>query len=107
VGVGDDRLDVEHAAAGQGAQEVEPEGLRLGAADRHAQGLAAAISIHADCDSHRDGDDAPGLIAKMRLCLDFNIELIMIFVTINISMDPARLTPKLIRLLTGSAHATP
>ena len=61
MGVGDDQLHAAQAAARQGAEEVEPERLRLRAADRHAEDLAPAVGVHADRDGHRDGDDAPGL----------------------------------------------
>ena len=52
MGIGDHQPGPGQAAAGQGAEEVEPEGLRLGGTDCHAQHLAAAIGVHA----HRDGD---------------------------------------------------
>ena len=54
-------LSRRRAAALQGAGEVQPEGLGLRTADRHAQHLAPAIGVDADRDGHGDGDDPPGL----------------------------------------------
>jgi site-specific DNA recombinase len=59
--VGDDQLDAPQPAPCQGAQEVQPEGLRLGGADGHAEHLASAVAIDADRDGDGDRDDAPGL----------------------------------------------
>ena len=61
MGVGDDQLHAAQAARRQGAQEVEPEGLRLRGADRHAEHLAPAVAVDADRDGDGDRDDAPGL----------------------------------------------
>jgi len=61
VSVGDHQLDAAQAAAGHLAQELRPEGLRLGGADVHAQHLPAAVGVHADGDRHRHGDDPAGL----------------------------------------------
>ena len=43
VGVGDDQLDTPEATAAQGAQEVGPEGFRLGRADGEPEDLSAAF----------------------------------------------------------------
>jgi len=43
------------------AQELDPEGLGLRDADRHAEHLAPAVGVDRDRDGHRDRDDAPGL----------------------------------------------
>ena len=43
VGVGDDQLDAPEPAAGQGAQELGPEGFRLGRADGEPEDLSAAF----------------------------------------------------------------
>jgi site-specific DNA recombinase len=61
MGVGDGQLDATQAAAGEAAQELGPEGLRLGGADAHPQHLTPAIVVDTDGDDHGDRDDAPGL----------------------------------------------
>jgi len=40
----DHQLDAAQAAPGQRAQKLDPEGLGLGGADRHAQHLAPAVA---------------------------------------------------------------
>ena len=42
------------------AQELEPEGLGLRRAERHAAHLTAAGAVERDGDGHRDRDDAAG-----------------------------------------------
>jgi hypothetical protein len=61
VRVRDHQLDPGQAATLELAQELDPEGLGLRGADRHAEDLAPAVSIDRDRDGHRDRDDAPGL----------------------------------------------
>ncbi len=61
MGVGDDELHARRAAPLQNAQEVEPEGLCLGAADGHVEDLAPPVGVDADRDGDRDRDDPPGL----------------------------------------------
>ena len=58
VRVGDDELDAAQPATPQLAQELDPERLRLGRADVHAERLAPAVGV--DADRHDDGrrDDA-------------------------------------------------
>lgn len=57
--VRDDELDAAQAAPRELAQEVGPEGLRFGRADRKAQHLAPAVAVDTDRDDHGDRDDAP------------------------------------------------
>src|SRR5262249_42738392 len=57
MGVRDHELDASEAAAGEAAQEVGPERLGFGSADRHAEDLAATVAIDAVGDDHRDRDD--------------------------------------------------
>ena len=52
-----DQLDPAQAAAGQAAQELDPERLRLAVADGHAEHLAAPVRVDADGDDNGDGDD--------------------------------------------------
>ena len=59
VRVGDHQLDPAQATAGQGTEELRPEGLCLAVADRHAEHLAATIGVGADRDDHRHGHDVP------------------------------------------------
>ena len=47
MGVGDHQLHALQAAAHQAAQELGPEGLRLGGADARAEDLAAAVLVDA------------------------------------------------------------
>jgi hypothetical protein len=47
TGIGDDELHAVQAAALQGAQEVQPERLRLRTADCHAEDLAPVVGVHA------------------------------------------------------------
>ena len=61
VVVGDHQLHAAQAAPGGAAQELGPEGLGLGRADRHAQDLAPSLVVDRDHDCHRDRYDAPGL----------------------------------------------
>ena len=61
MGIRDHQLDAAQAAALELAQELDPEGLGLRGADRHAEHLAPAVGVDADRDDHRDRDDAPGL----------------------------------------------
>ena len=58
VGVGDDELDAAPATAGELAQERGPECLGLRRANIHAETLALAIAVDADCDDHRDRHNA-------------------------------------------------
>jgi hypothetical protein len=57
----DHQLDTAQAAAGEGAEKLRLEDLRLGGADGHAEHLAAAVIVDADGDDHGDRDNAPGL----------------------------------------------
>jgi hypothetical protein len=57
MGVRDDELHPAQAAAGEAAQELDPERLGLAVADGHAEHLAPAIGIDADRHDHGDGDD--------------------------------------------------
>ncbi len=59
--VGDDELHARQAAPLQAAEEIQPEGLRLGAADGHAEDLAPPVGVDTDRDGHGYRDDAPGL----------------------------------------------
>ena len=62
--VRDHQLHAPEAAAGERAQELDPERLGLAVADAHAQHLAPAVGINADGDDDRDRDDvmvSPGL----------------------------------------------
>ena len=52
-----DQLDAAQAAAGQAAQELDPERLGLAMADGHAEHLASAIGVDADGDDDGDRDD--------------------------------------------------
>jgi hypothetical protein len=76
VRIRDHQLAPGQASALQPAQELNPEGLGLQDADRHAAvgkradhqrrpwfpgSLAAAVGVDGDRDGHRDRDDAPGL----------------------------------------------
>ena len=61
VGVGDDELHAAQAAAGELAQELDPERLGLRRADVHAEHLAPAVGVDADRDDHRHRDDPPVL----------------------------------------------
>ena len=55
VVVGDHQLDAGEAAVLERAEEVEPEGFGLGAADLHAEHLAVAVGVGGD--DHGDRDD--------------------------------------------------
>ena len=61
MGIRDHQLDAGEPTALELAQELDPEGLGLGGADRHAEHLAPAVGVDRDRDGHRDRDDAPGL----------------------------------------------
>ncbi len=61
MGVGDDELHPAQAAAGELAEERDPERLGLRRADVHAENLAPAVGVDAHGDDHRHRDDAPVL----------------------------------------------
>ena len=58
--VGDHQFDAAQPALGERAQEVGPEGLGPGRADRHAEHLAAALVVDRHRDGGRDRNHAPG-----------------------------------------------
>ena len=57
VRVGDHQLGAPQAAAGETAQELDPERLGLAVAERHAKYLPSAVGVDAHGDDHRDRDD--------------------------------------------------
>jgi len=59
MGVGDHQLDPAQATAGERAQELGPEGLGFGGADRHAEDFTSAVAVDADGDDDGDRNDAP------------------------------------------------
>jgi len=61
MGIGDHQLGAAQATARQRAEKVEPEGLGLRGADRHAEDLAPAVAVDANGAEYGDRDDAPGL----------------------------------------------
>ena len=61
VVVGDHQLHASQPTPGEGAQELGPEGLCLGRADRHAQHLAPALVVDGNRDGQRHRDDPPGV----------------------------------------------
>ncbi len=60
MGIRDYELDAAQAAPCQRAQELGPEGLGLGGADRDAQHLASAVAVDGDGDDDRDRDNPTG-----------------------------------------------
>ena len=58
VRVGDHQLHAAQAAAGETAQEVGPERLRLARPDTELQHLTPSLGVGAHGDDHRSGDDA-------------------------------------------------
>ncbi len=59
--VGDHQRHASQASVGETAQELGPEGLRLGRSGGDAEHLALAVLVHCDSDYHRTADDAPAL----------------------------------------------
>jgi site-specific DNA recombinase len=66
VGVGDHQLHAVEAAALQAAQELHPEGLRLGGADGEADDLAPAVGVDRHGDYRGDRDD-PAATADLEI----------------------------------------
>jgi hypothetical protein len=60
VRIRDHQLDAGEPPPLELAQELDPEGLGLRRADRHAEHLAAAVGVDRDRDGHRDRDDSAG-----------------------------------------------
>lgn len=60
MGIGYDQLHAAQTAAGKAAQEVGPEDLGFGMADRHAESFAPAVTVDANGDDDGDQDDAVG-----------------------------------------------
>ena len=54
MGIGDHELHAAQAPASRAAQEVGPEGLALGLADRHAEHFAATVTVDAHGDVEGD-----------------------------------------------------
>jgi hypothetical protein len=66
VGIGDHQLDAAQPALAELAQKAGPEGFRFRRADIHAQNLATAITIGADCHDHGHRDD-PAVLADLHV----------------------------------------
>jgi hypothetical protein len=64
MGVGEDELDAAQAAPGKLAQEVGPNVLGFGGADRQAQDLAPAVAVDADRDDDGNRHD-PAVAARL------------------------------------------
>jgi hypothetical protein len=56
----DHQLDAAQPAPGQRTQKLDPEGLGLGGANRHAQHLTPAVAVDGDSDDDRDRNDTAG-----------------------------------------------
>ena len=61
MSIGDHQLHAAQAAPRERTQETDPEGLRLGGADRHPKHLAHPIGVHGNGDYDCDRDDPAGL----------------------------------------------
>ncbi len=58
MSIGDHQLDAAQAAPGKRTKELDPEGLSLAVADRHAQHLAPAVVVDANSNDDGNRDDA-------------------------------------------------